>query len=220
MKLLKITSILLSTLLIAGCQFTPITAKAATDPNQDESKFEDLNERVKFLEYTFAGTTRQKDTIIFRRVNIQVVNGTGCTNTTNSLGNLIIGYNEARSSGEVKTGSHNFIIGSSHNYSSYGGVAMGFHNTITGEYASITGGSKSTAGGNFSSISGGKDHLAIGHNSSISGGASNTATGLYSSVSGGAGAISGGECSTVGGGDSRRANTNYSWAAGTLFEER
>ena len=41
--------------------------------------------------------------------NLHIVNGTGNTETTNTFGNLIIGYNELRFSGNDRTGSHMLV---------------------------------------------------------------------------------------------------------------
>src|SRR5207244_6000654 len=73
--------------------------------------------------------------------NLHVVNGMGSTNTSNALGNLVIGYNAPFGGGfDLRTGSHNLIVGDNQNYSSYGGMVAGQSNTISGPYASVTGG--------------------------------------------------------------------------------
>ena len=61
----------------------------------------------------------------------------------NGLGNLIVGYNESsmcRGLGrsyriDQRTGSHNLIVGSGHNFPSFGGFCCGFANTVSGAYA-------------------------------------------------------------------------------------
>src|SRR6516165_846005 len=55
--------------------------------------------------------------------NLHLVNGMGSTGTTNALGNLILGYNGSRVpfDVDVRTGSHNLILGDLENYSSSGG---------------------------------------------------------------------------------------------------
>ena len=151
-------------------------------------------------------------TIKVTGVNVQIVNGTGSTSTTNTLGNLIIGYNEDESnargtctvSGQYDSfesnctydggaftrslsGSHNVVIGSGHGYSSFGGIVVGQDNLITGRFAVVSGGLYNTASGNYSSVSGGTVNSASGINSSISGGEVNTASGGGSSISGGGG---------------------------------
>jgi hypothetical protein len=85
----------------------------------------------------------------FTGVNLQLVNGTGKTDTINGRGNLILGYDVARddetyfcSDGQFtekepcernsqiwavshKTGSHYLVIGDKHNYAQYGGLVVG-----------------------------------------------------------------------------------------------
>ncbi|MCG8590604.1 MAG: hypothetical protein MJE66_15035, partial [Proteobacteria bacterium] len=60
--------------------------------------------------------------VFFEGCNVHVRNGAGTTNTTNGLGNLIIGYNEAGAVPPTRTGSHNLVVGEAHGYSSYAGV--------------------------------------------------------------------------------------------------
>jgi hypothetical protein len=99
----------------------------------------------------------------------------------NKLGNLIIGYDETgevlHGDLEVRTGSHNLVVGPGHTYSSYGGVVAGFMNGATGAYATVTGGSENTASGPVSSVSGGVNNVASGTYSAVSGGQANTAAG-------------------------------------------
>ena len=95
----------------------------------------------------------------FTGVNLQLVNGTGYTDTVNGRGNLIIGYDLVRTddtyfcadgqypdkstcegSGQTwasshKTGSHYLVIGDMNNYAQYGGLVVGAYNTSTGPIA-------------------------------------------------------------------------------------
>src|SRR5207245_2315057 len=109
------------------------------------------------------------------------INGMSSTETTNGLGNLIVGYNETRlpSAGDVRLGSHNIIVGSKNDYSSYGGIVAGNNNGSRSFYASVLGGIQNTASGPYSSVSGGTGNNASGQWTSISGGAANTASGNY-----------------------------------------
>ena len=188
---------------------------------------------------------------LFTGVNVQIVDGSGSTaGTTNGLGNLIVGYNETRpNGGDVRTGSHNIMSGIYNNYSSYGGLVIGFSNTISGQYSSVSGGAGNTASGNFSSVSGGDDNTAGGErasvsggylnaangkhasvsggqqnkadgfNASVSGGAHNTASGNLSSVSGGTGNTASGEHSSVSGGQSNKASGVRSSVSGGYNHE-
>lgn len=166
-------------------------------------------ETLQFIDDLRAVVALQNDnqgnpSVMFNGVNLHVRNGAGSTNTVNGLGNLIVGYDEARTSGNDKTGSHNVVIGRRHNYSQYGGLVAGNQNSISAPFASVTGGAANTASGMNSSVSGGFENIASGDSSSVSGGFANTASGENSSVSGGTG---------------RSASDIDDWAAGSLLED-
>jgi len=74
--------------------------------------------------------------VYFKGANVYVQSGSGFTNgAPNGLGNLIIGYNEIRPGGNVRSGSHNLVVGSENNFSSFGGLVVGDHNEISAMYA-------------------------------------------------------------------------------------
>ena len=64
----------------------------------------------------------------------------------NGLGNLIVGYNELRDECSsdpcmnIRTGSHNVVVGQRHNFSRFGGLVVGDFNTISGDFAVVSGG--------------------------------------------------------------------------------
>jgi hypothetical protein len=151
------------------------------------------------------------------------IDAPNCESLT-GLGNLIVGYNEkARRGGgpfphEIRTGSHNLVVGDLHSYRSYAGFVAGVNNKVTHGYASICGGGSNKAAGYASSISGGKGNVASGLDSSVSGGNANEASGNNSSVSGGYQNVASGETSSVSGGKDREAPDKRNWAAGNLFE--
>ena len=120
-------------------------------------------------------------------VNVHIVDGTGSTSDgtedadgnpvpgkpLSGRGNLIIGYNAKgndQGAGDVRTGSHNLILGGKNSYSSYGGLVVGYDNVISGLYASVSGGSQNKASAGCSTVSGGANNKASGNASSISGG--------------------------------------------------
>ena len=146
--------------------------------------------------------------------NLLVNSGVGQTDAAvNGLGNIIIGYDEA-TIGDTKTGSHNLVVGPNHNYSSYGGIVVGWDNSITGPYSSVTGGSINVASGESSSVSGGSYNTASFTYSSVSGGNSNTASGEFSSVSGGSNNKAEGIRSYVSGGNQNTASGQNSSVSG------
>ena len=120
-------------------------------------------------------------------VNLHIRNGLGITfGEVNGLGNLIVGYNEdVVDSPQPRGGSHNLVVGPFHSYSSFGGLVAGLQNTVSGQYASVTGGQSNTAAGVFASATGGEDNTAEGDGASVTGGENNYALGARSSVTGG-----------------------------------
>jgi hypothetical protein len=72
---------------------------------------------------------------IFDGCNVHIQNGAGSTNSVNTLGNLIIGYNKNQVS--RRSGSHNIIVGDLHEYTSYGGVVTGTENTISAPNSTV-----------------------------------------------------------------------------------
>ena len=168
--------------------------------------------------------------VFFSGVNVHIVNGTNSTGgPVNGLGNLIVGYNASRGSGDDRTGSHNIVVGDQLNYSSYGGLVVGYHNTISGGYSSVSGGYFNTASGSHSSVSGGRNNTASGAYSFVVGGGGpdeddgNQAFGNYSSVLGGWRNIAGdpatsdhsiGQQSVVTGGTNNNARGDQSSVSG------
>jgi hypothetical protein len=161
--------------------------------------------RVVALETKLAHFSRIGNEITITGANLNVVDGSGETDgEPNGLGNVIIGYNELRATGpNTRTGSHMLVVGKEHNYSSYGGIVVGWHNTTSGDYASVSGGQSNTASGYTASVSGGYDNTASGFAASVSGGRNNQAQADSSSVSGGLADI---------------VADAYDWRAGELYE--
>jgi hypothetical protein len=187
--------------------------------------------------------------LVLSGVNLNIINGLGDTQTTNGLGNLIIGYNEARVSGNTRTGSHNLVLGQRNNFASFCGIVGGFENHIGGDFACVLTGSSHSVGGDFSAVTGGFDHsvgalyavVTGGYDNSVggaysvvTGGNNNSVAGSYSVVTGGAGNSIGGDSSTVSGGSGNSTGGNFcsvcgglnrsisgphDWRAGVLFQE-
>jgi hypothetical protein len=175
--------------------------------------------RITALEELLASVTLENggQDFVFTGVNVHVRSGSGYTGgTINGLGNLIVGYDEARISGSDKSGSHNLVVGQNHNYTSYGGFVAGYQNTITGLFASVSGGQYNTASGWYASVSGGSGNLASGYRSSVSGGADNTAGGDWSSVSGGYDNTASGDYASVSGGKENIASGLISSISGGM----
>jgi hypothetical protein len=132
----------------------------------------------------------EKPTVQFSGCNVQIVNGMGSTATENGAGNLVVGYDEntgaQRGHPGAQTGSHNLILGSEQEYTSFAGILTGVENSAQEAWAVIAG-SQNTVSGQFSTITGGKGGEVSGEWGSITGGLANTvsSSSLYGVVSGG-----------------------------------
>ncbi len=206
-----------------------------------------LPQRVAALEDLLKHFTREGNEIIITGANLHIVNGLGQTDCgpedepipdcPNGLGNLIVGYNELRNnpdSPDVRTGSHNVVVGRFHNFSRFGGIVVGDFNTISGDFASVSGGEfntasgrwamvsggfANTASGTFAAVSGGEVNTANGDESVVSGGVVNTASDNFAVVSGGRENTASGLAAVVSGGQNRTAAGEFDWVAGALVED-
>jgi hypothetical protein len=191
--------------------------------------------------------------LIIEGVNVHVQSGSGFTDdgcrgwmpgypnceSLTGLGNLIVGYNEPKLLRDppgpfnIRTGSHNLVLGRFHSYTSFAGFVAGLGNDITAAHASVSGGTDNWASGYASSICGGQGNVASGFGSAVTGGISNRAEGGYSSVSGGSENLASGDVASVSGGHrneasglgasvsggrDREAPGEVNWVAGSLFE--
>jgi hypothetical protein len=178
-------------------------------PEAEQEKLEQILPYVKFV----AKGIDEKPTIQFSGANVQVINGEGKTGTTNGEGNLVIGYDEHKTlEGErIQTGSHDLILGTGQEYTSYGSILAGYDNKALASDASVTGGYDNTASNTAASVSGGEGNTASACDASVSGGADNTANHCAASVSGGYSNTAGRDYASVGGGRSNTASGE--WAA-------
>jgi hypothetical protein len=155
-----------------------------------------LEQRVAALEDLLTHVSRKSNEVLITGANLHIVNGLGSTDCTdaegnpipgcpNGLGNVIVGYNEPRDSvfGEnIRTGSHNVVVGPGHNFSRFGGVVAGELNEISGEFASVLGGDFNTANNRQSAVIGGSGNTASGLQSVVCGGENNKASGTFAVV--------------------------------------
>jgi hypothetical protein len=176
-----------------------------------------LAQRVAALEDLLKHFSREKNEIFITGANLHIRNGLGLTECgpeleeqdipCNGLGNLIVGYNEPRGfEPDVRTGSHNVVIGQLHNFSSFGGLVTGFENTISGGFAVVTAGAFNTASGRNALVSGGNSNTASGMQAVVSGGNNNTASGGFAVVTGGDSNTASGGNTVVSGGNSNTAS--------------
>lgn len=74
-------------------------------------QIQDLNKKIAALEALLQGLSRNGNTLRLTEANLQIVNGTGMTKgINNGTGNLIIGYNEAKSGEPLQPTSHQIIL--------------------------------------------------------------------------------------------------------------
>ena len=205
-----------------------------------DTAIDTLQSRIALLEEKLAKVTVSPDgnQIYVTAANLHLHSGSGATDgAVNGLGNLIVGYDEARTTGTScslgaysnqtdcatnggtwavshKSGSHNVVVGYEHNYSRFGGLVIGQRNTITGEFASVSGGVNNIASGIWSSVSGGGANIASFDSTSVSGGYSNIASAYAASVSGGDDNTASGPISSVSGGVANQATGNNAAVSG------
>lgn len=192
---------------------TKVAALRATVNNQTtqiaamQTQVDSQADQIAALENLLIHFSRIGNEVFITGANLHIRNGMGSTETINSVGNLIVGYNEIRFPLDQndRNGSHNIVVGRQNNFSRFGGLVVGLSNEISGNFASVSGGAYNTASGDFASVSGGGGvifvpflpptrrvipfgNIASGEGASVSGGQGNIASGNYASVSGGGGA--------------------------------
>jgi hypothetical protein len=155
-----------------------------------------LEQRVAALEDVLTHFSRKGNEVFITGANLHLVNGLGRTDCTdaegspipdcpNGLGNLIVGYNEPRDPvfGEnIRTGSHNVVVGPGHNFSRVGGLVAGELNEISGDFASVLGGDFNSATNRQSTVIGGSGNAASGLQSVVCGGENNKTSGTFAVV--------------------------------------
>lgn len=195
------------------------TAGAKSEPPFDvlEQRIADLETQVADLESLLVHFSRDGDDVYLTGANLHVVNGLDQTDTANSLGNIIIGYNELRYDGNDRSGSHMLVLGKLNNYSTYGGIISGVGSKVSGAFASVTGGSHNEATGEYSSVSGGYSNYSTGRWASTSGGAANAANGESSSINGGQMNNASGNYASVNGGESNIASGGVASVSGGMW---
>jgi hypothetical protein len=108
--------------------------------------------------------------VIFTGANVHIRSGSGYTQDTSGLGNLLIGYDEDFDEATIdanRTGSHNVIIGQGHQFTASAGFVVGVRNTISGQSSSVGGGGNNSARGHSSSVGGGRNQNATGFGQNI-----------------------------------------------------
>ena len=158
----------------------PANTRKLTLPASEAAQ-QTLNDILPYLSFRPAGIGG-KPTITVRGANLQIVSGSGSTDAAvNGAGNLVVGYNEAPG---IQTGSHNLLLGTSQEFTSFGAIVGGSHNRAAGSYSTVLG-YQNTASGTRTTVSGGSRNTAAGTSSAIGGGYANRADSPYSAIVGG-----------------------------------
>src|SRR5215471_10643777 len=96
---------------------------------EESAEYRGMRKRLAALEYKLQYVDGGPNEVVITGANLRIVNGLGSTGTMNGLGNLIVGYNELQPLlPNVRTGSHNVVVGSRNNFSSFGGLVVGDRN--------------------------------------------------------------------------------------------
>lgn len=194
-------------------QPNPADASSMLVVSPDEGvSMEGLDLAIELADLTVEGGNVQ-----IRNASAYTSGGAGTTDSTpDGTGNLIVGWNESVG-GEVRTGSHNVILGVQHSYTSYGALITGEGNSASGSWAVLLGGSSNSvasAGGVsiggqqneiFSSATGGvsvggQTGDVVNGDAVLVGGVGNTASGIASVVVAGQQGTAAGDYSLAGGG--------------------
>jgi hypothetical protein len=108
--------------------------------------------------------------ITFHGANIHVVNGSGSTNATNGLGNLIIRYDEAPTTlAGARGGSHNLVMGTGNKFTTWApsGIVNGDGNMINGQECVILTGNNNRVTGNLTAGNSAYGVIVTGYNQQI-----------------------------------------------------
>jgi hypothetical protein len=102
-----------------------------------QTQVQGLSARLAALETKLTNVSVSGTDITISGANLHLTSGSGSTDgPVNGLGNLIIGYNELRGGpGDNRSGSHNLVVGSKNNYSSYGGFVGGLQSGVTAPFS-------------------------------------------------------------------------------------
>ncbi len=152
-------------------------SKSATSLSQAKTY---ADEQINPIKDKLVHFSRNGNEIYITGANLNLRSGGGATyQVVNGLGNLTIGYNEARGTGsDIRTGSHNLVLGFGNNYTAAGAILSGAHNSSSNHFSSVIGGSGNTSSGVYSVVVGGFNNVASGNWSTIGGGQNKTASGL------------------------------------------
>ena len=135
----------------------------------DESLLGIVVQRTKYM------FVQGKETV-FCGTNLHIWKDNSQLEGVNGLGNLIVGYNHARTDGSVNyhDGSHNIIFGDEANYRSQHCLLGGYQNGASGNYAAAISGKANAARGDYSVVASGYKNSVLGRYGVALSGSTNT----------------------------------------------
>ena len=146
---------------------------AREDAAEKDKGEKGLAHRVAALEKLLKHFSRERNEIFITGANLHIVNGLGSTDCADKrradsglperAGQPDRGLQRAAScteSGEenIRTGSHNVVVGQRHNFSRFGGLVVGAFNTISGDFAVVSGGRSTRPAASWPWSAGGRQH--------------------------------------------------------------
>jgi hypothetical protein len=185
---------------VAGLETT--TSNNSAEITAIDPELQQLTTRLEATEATLAPVQydARNSAWIVSGVNLHVRNTSGTTDgDSDGTGNLIVGWNEAGEDDE-RTGSHNLIVGSGHNWESHSGVVSGTDHMLTSVGAAALGGEGNTVTAEGAVAIGGQDNVASGLLTVTLGGTDNVADGELALTAGGSGNDAAGTLSVALGG--------------------
>jgi hypothetical protein len=183
------------------------------------------------LSHVTLETINGQPTVRFSGVNVQVVNGMGNSDSANGTGNLIVGYDEADTSGVSRCtlgtnpGTGAAVIDQASCVTAGGewvstGFKSGSHYLVMGSqnnysrWGGLVAGYQNTANYDYATVVGGVLNVASGKYASVSGGGTNTASGSAASISGGYNNGATADNATISGGSGNRADGVFASVSG------
>jgi len=140
--------------------------------------------------------------VVLSGANFRVESGAGAGMAPNGLGNIVVGYDQDDGF-DVKTGSHNIVVGDFHSYTGQASIVTGENHSSMGDYSALLGGQSNSATADHAAVVGGNENVASGDWATVLGGYQNTASGQGATVTGGTANEADGDFSVVGWGDGR-----------------
>lgn len=123
-------------------------------------------------------------TVLISAANLQLVNGSGVTDSVNGLGNFVVGYNASNEAFVDRFGSHNLVVGDDQSYSDTQEIITenlhsdhGLTLTVAKDMSTVIGGDQLTSVASNRSLQVGEsNNRSVGSAEAITVGASKTVT--------------------------------------------